>query len=356
MLNPIFHHKGGDFLAFSFYRLMNKLKNIMNNIKIREIEVYHGSRIVDNSYYIEHFKKLGKDIKHFLEDVTGRKKRYLLADKNENSLTMAINASKKVLQKSNLNGDAIDMIIYSSVLPEFVSPPSSIIIHNHIKGKSSCFCHDMNVNCAGMIYALDLAGRYMSSNNHVNKVLIVGSDYLTPQTDPDNELCNGQYGDAACAIILEKTSGDSKLIDTKVTVDSSAMDNIVFPRCGFSNMYDAHKEDLWAKWVPFKASWLDSAIENINLLLSENNLTISDISHFCLSQFCYSNIEYIREHLNISPDKSIFVGDTYGYTGTSSPFIVFYEALKQGKIKRGDYVILWTVGAGTLHIASLIKY
>lgn len=46
----------------------------MNNIKIRDIEVYHGSKVVDNSYYIEHFKKLGKDIKHFLEDVTGRKK------------------------------------------------------------------------------------------------------------------------------------------------------------------------------------------------------------------------------------------------------------------------------------------
>ncbi|WP_294401648.1 3-oxoacyl-[acyl-carrier-protein] synthase III C-terminal domain-containing protein [uncultured Clostridium sp.] len=207
-----------------------------------------------------------------------------------------------------------------------------------------------------MIYSLDYIYRYMSSNSDVNKVLLVGSDHITPQIDPNNELCYVEYGDAACAIIVERTTEDCKLLGTKVAVDSSVSDRVRFPKCGFSNIYDTPKEDIFTYWKPFKSSWLDGASENINSLLKNNNLKTSDISMYCFSQYCYSNIEYLREKMNISPEKSLFIGDVYGYTGTTSPFLVLYEAVKQKKVKRGDYIILWTVGAGTINIALLFKY
>ncbi|WP_294401651.1 hypothetical protein [uncultured Clostridium sp.] len=65
----------------------------------------------------------------------------MLEDKSENSLTMAINASNRVLEKSGLRGNDLDMIVYSSVLPEFVAPPSSVILHHELHGKPACFCH-----------------------------------------------------------------------------------------------------------------------------------------------------------------------------------------------------------------------
>lgn len=328
----------------------------MMDIKIRDLEVYHGSTVVDNSYYIEHFKKLGKDIKKFWEETMGRKYRYHIDPEKENGLTMAIEASKKVLQKSKLTGEDIDMIVYSSVMPEYVSPPSSLIIHNAIKGKQNCYCHDMNVNCIGMTYALDLIYRYISANPQVNRVLLVGSDYLNIQVSPENELCYGQYGDAACAVIIEKTTDDAKLIDTRISVNSNSINDVRFPKCGFSNIYDATREEIHAKWIAYDTSWLDKAIENMNSILDEHKLSVNDISMFCLSQFSYKNIVYLREKMNIEEKKSIYIGDTYGYTGTSSPFIALYEALKDGRVKRGDYVMFWTVAAGTTHIAVLIKY
>ena len=60
--------------------------------------------------------------------------------------------------------------------------------------------------------------------------------------------------------------------------------------------------------------------------------------------------------LNISESNSLYIGDAYGYTGTSSPFIVLYEAIKNNKVKRGDYIMFWTIAAGTSHIALLLKY
>lgn len=328
----------------------------MKNIKIKNIEVYHGSKIVGNDYYIDHFKKRGKDVRHLIEDVMGRKNRYLLESSEENSITMAITASKKVLEKSNLCGKDIDMIIFSSVLPEYVAPTAALIIHNAIGGKEECFCHDMNVNCIGMTYALDLAYRYLSTNLQISRVLLVGSDYLNPQCSSEDEYCYGQYGDASCAVIIEKTNEHCNLIDTKVTTNSVAIDDVRFPGCGFSNIYDTPKEQVFVKWSSSDTSWLDKAVENMNSILDKNNLTINDISMFCFSQLAYKNITYLREKMNIEEEKSIYIGDIYGYTGTTSPFIALYEAISKGQVKRGDYVMFWTVAAGSIHISLLLKY
>lgn len=328
----------------------------MENVKVRDIEVYHGRNIVSNDYYIEHFKKQGKDVKKFFEETLGRKYRYEINRESENALTMAIEVSHKVLKKSNYTGKDIDMIVYSGMLSEYVSPTSALIIHSAINGKKECFCHDMNVNCIGMTYALDLVNRYISTNPQINRVLLVGSDYLTPQVSPENEECYGQYGDVSCAVILERTEEDCKLIDTKVTVNNDFIDYVRFPKCGFAHIYDAPKEEMYVKWKSFGTWWIDGAIENINSILDKSKLSIEDISMFCFSQIAYKNIVTLREKIGISEEKSLYVGDTYGYTGTTSPFLVFYEGIKTGNIKRGDYVVFCTVAAGSTHITSLIKY
>lgn len=328
----------------------------MKNVKIRDIEVYHGKNIVGNDYYIEHFKKQGKDIKKFFEEVLGRKYRYEIDREKENSLTMAIEACCAVLKKSKLTGKDIDMIIYTGVLPEYTSPTSALIIHSVIKGKQECFCHDMNGNCIGMTYALDLASRYISTNSQINKVLLVGSDYITPQVSPEDDGCYGQYGDASCALILERTDEDCKILDTKIAVNNEYIDYVRFPKCGFAHIYDAAKEDMYVKWKPFGAWWIDGAIENINSMLHKNNLGIDDVSMFCFSQIAIKNITIFREKMGIPEEKSIYIGDTYGYTGTTSPFIALYEGIKNGQVKRGGYVVLCTVAAGSVHISLLLKY
>nr|WP_077366077.1 3-oxoacyl-[acyl-carrier-protein] synthase III C-terminal domain-containing protein [Clostridium saccharoperbutylacetonicum] len=328
----------------------------MENVKVRDIEVYHGRNAVNNDYYIEHFKKQGKDVKKFFEETLGRKYRYEINRESENALTMAIEVSHKVLKKSNYTGKDIDMIVYSGMLSEYVSPTSALIIHSAINGKKECFCHDMNVNCIGMTYALDLVNRYISTNPQINRVLLVGSDYLTPQVSPENEECYGQYGDVSCAVILERTEEDCKLIDTKVIVNNDFIDYVRFPKCGFAHIYDAPKEEMYVKWKSFGTWWIDGAIENINSILDNSKLSIEDISMFCFSQIAYKNIVTLREKIGISEEKSLYVGDTYGYTGTTSPFLVFYEGIKTGRIKRGNYVVFCTVAAGSTHITSLIKY
>jgi len=329
----------------------------MLKVKLKEIAVYHGKNVVSNDIYLKHFKERGKDVEHFLKDVVGRDKRYLIDKDKENSLTMALEASKEVLKKAKLKGTDIDMIVFSSQLPEFVVPPSSYLVHAEIGGKNDCICYDMNANCAGMTIAFEQVIKYMSVSPNVKRALIVGCDYVNLIVNPENELCYGHYGDAACAIILEQTNEDCGLVGSKYDVHTEDHPYIRFPGCGFSKLFDVKdKTELMLDWKPFVVRWEHIYAENMKEVIEKAGLTINDISMFCLSQYVYKTIKYFREVLGITADKSIYIGNKYGYTGTTSPFIALYEAINKGMVKRGDYILFWTVGAGSQNITILFKY
>lgn len=330
----------------------------MTNVKLKAIDVYHGQKVVTNEVYLEHFKQQGKDVEHLMVDIFGRDKRYMLSNNDENTLSMAITAAKGVLQKAGLRGSDIDMIVFCSMLPEHTSPPCSIFIHEAIEGKRETICYDLNGNCSGMTIAVEQITNYMKGNPDVKNALVVGSDYISMLVNPDNELTHGNFGDAACALLLEKTGEDSGVVDAKYYINSEECRNIAFPACGFSNIFRAtDKNDIYFKWLPFDGSACTvPAIENIQQLLLKHGLTCSDVNLFCLSQFAYKNITLIQEGLNVDKEKFIYIGDEYGYTATTSPWIALFEAEKRGLVKRGDYIVFWTIGAGSESIALLLKY
>lgn len=129
-------------------------------VKLSYIDVCHGSKVISNDFYIEYFKKQDKDVKHLLEDVMGRDKRYMLND-GESVLQLVIKAGKSVLKKANLEGKDIDAIIYSSILPEYISPATSIFIHKELNMSANVMCLDVNANCAGMAIAFENMSNYL---------------------------------------------------------------------------------------------------------------------------------------------------------------------------------------------------
>ena len=326
-------------------------------VKLSSINICHGSKVVSNNVYLKHFEEQGKDVKHLLRDVMGRDKRYML-NSDETTLSLSLKASKSALAEVNLTGNDIDVLIYSSMLPEYISPPTSILIHKELNAGRNVMCFDMNANCAGMTVALESASKYLKSSAHAKRALIVGCDDVNSLCDTDNELCYGNYGHTACAIVLEKVSENCGVLGAEYYINSEESQNIMYPSKGFSNFFKTENTDeLYMKWLPFNGSaCVYPAVEIMNRLLEENHLTKDDISMFCFSQFAFVNIKTIRELMDIDEDKSIYVGDRYGYTSTTSPFVALYEAIKQGKVKRGDYVMFWTIGGGSQSIVTLYRY
>jgi 3-oxoacyl-[acyl-carrier-protein] synthase III len=309
-------------------------------IKLSCIDIYHGSKVVSNDVYLEHFEKQGKNVEHLMADVMGRDKRFMLG-KNETTLSLALNASKSVLSKANLTGNDIDVIVFSSILSEYIAPPTSILLHKELNAGRNVMCYDMNANCAGMTVALENVSNYLMSSKRAKRALIVGCDSVNPLVDSNNELTYGEYGDAACAIILEKVDEDCGVLDVQYYINTEESKNIMYPSQGFSSFFKSlDVGELYLKWLPFDGgACVNPAAEIMARMLEEQGLVNDDIGMFCFSQFALINIKSMRKLMNIDEDKSIYVGDKYGYTGTSSPFIALYEAIKQGKVKRGDYIL-----------------
>lgn len=328
----------------------------MTNIKINSVAVYHPEKVVHNEFYLEHFNKQGKDISHFLE-IMGREKRYIVENNEENTQTMAIEAALRVLKKSGIEGQDIDMIIFSSQIPETTVPTNAMFVHNAINGRKDTVIYDMNANCAGMTIAMEQASRYMLSNPHVNTALVVGSDYFSLISDPTDAMTFANFGDGAAAIILEKTEENTGFIDAMTEVDSSNRNNILYPSKGLAQGLKGDGTTDYMLWHPFDGSMsIPATCEMFEKLLERNGLTIDDVNSFCFSQFALVNIQKFQEHFNIPQEKLIYVGDSLGYTGTSSPFFALNEGIESGRIKRGDIIMFWTIGGGHEFISMLYRY
>lgn len=331
-----------------------------NNCMITGISYYHPNHKVDNEYFIEHFKNLGTDISGLLK-ATGRNSRYISDSMDETMLTMGYHAAQEVLEKTHVKASQLNMLVFSSGTPEYIAPSNALIIHSMIGAGQKCAVYDLNANCAGMLVAMEQIARVMRSNPNIKYALLVGSDQLNRYARYSEAIAYSNFGDSACAIVLENVfHTDRGFIDSDFYTNSSNHDKILLPAKGMTNVvHNKHLsvEDKLVKWTAFNLSGaFYSAKISIEELLFKNNLSKKQIKKYFLSQFSKKNIENVCNELEEDMDKFIFVGDEYGYTGTTSPFLAYARAIKNEELSIGDYIIFWTVGAGTTCSCILYQY
>ncbi|MBA4536173.1 ketoacyl-ACP synthase III [Bacillus aquiflavi] len=315
--------------------------------KIEQISVYHPSTKRDNNYYIEHFSQKGKNVTPVLEK-TGRKTRYIIENTEENSLTMAIKAAKKALSAAHIMAKDIDLIIFTSSTPEYLSPTNALMIHKAIEGKEDTLCFDLNGNCIGMFIALEQATRTLQTNPKMKRAMIIGSDFLNLLAYPEHLITYSIFGDAAVAMIIEKDiSCLSGMIDVAYETNGDFKEEIVYPAHGMAKSLRQQAEHDYLYWGHFSGrDSLKFAEKSIRAMLNKHGLLLDDIKAFCLSQFTLANIKLIQESLHLQDKQIVYIGDQYGYTGTSSPFLALYTAIEAKQIQRGDYIVFWTLGSG----------
>lgn len=331
----------------------------MTQINIRTTGIYHPERQVGNDYYLKYFSEQGKDISPILL-ATGRQTRYISDKPDENSVTMAAEACKMALDSANLTGQDIDLLIFSSGTPEYLSPTNALRIHKMINGRNDTIAYDMNANCVGMIIAVEQASRIMLSDQHCRRALIVGSEQMNKFSKHNDEMTQSNFGDAACAVILEKTEDEnSGFIDALYLTDSSHTNNMFFPETGMSNIYDQtldedKKKLFWPGGIGDRS--FKAAASLVSRLLERNNMGIREVKRYFLSQLCLKNLQSFADLLNVDMNCIEFVGNQYGYTGTSSPFLALHHSIQDKSIKRGDTVIFWSIGTGIETCAMLWKF
>lgn len=330
------------------------------NSTIKGVSYYHPKNKVDNNYFIRHFENQGKDIRNLLE-ITGRKNRYISNDDSETMLTMGLNAVKEVLRKTEINPSDLNIIVFSSGTPEYIAPSNAIKVHDAIRAGKKTAVYDINANCAGTLVALEQVSRIMRDNSRIKYALIVGADQLNKYSRYNEAISYSNFGDSACAIILENIeSTESGFIDSDFYTNSSNHDKILLPAKGLSSVIHNEKlkiKDKLIKWTPFNLEGaFYSAKISVEELISRNNITKKQIKKYFISQFAKKNINQICSELDEDIEKFTFVGDEFGYTGTTSPILAFAKSIENNEINKGDYIIFWSVGAGTTCCCILYRY
>lgn len=325
------------------------------NIKIKDIAYCHPKNKVSNEQFIKHFDLMDINIRGLLK-ASVRENRYISDNPKETTLTMAIEASKRVLEKSKLTGQDIDLIVFTSDSPEYFTPTNALRIHHAIDGKKSATVYDLNCNCLGMIVGVDQVSKIMQVDKNINRALIIGSQQLQhyAKEGDTNPLVKVMFGDMACAVVLEKTKDtNSYFIDNLTYTDSSLEYEVQFPINGLSNL-NSKPEMAWFSVDNEKA--FNPVPTNLKILMKRNNIDKSMIKKYYLSQMSLSNIRDIADRLEETEDKFVYIGDEYGYTGTCSPFLALAKSLKNGDLKRGDYILLWSIAGGITTNAILMRY
>ena len=192
-----------------------------NNLMVKGVAYYQPENIVGNEYFIEYFKKQGKDIEGLLR-ATGRKNRYVSSDEEENILTMGYLASLEVLNKTHVRASQINLIVFSSGTPEYIAPTNAMKLHAMLSAGQRCEVYDLNANCAGMIVALEQVSRIMRNNKNIKYALIVGSDQLTRYARYDEAIAYANFADSACAMLIENVfQTDRGFVDSDFYTNSS---------------------------------------------------------------------------------------------------------------------------------------
>ena len=326
---------------------------------IKNTSYYVPNKELDNEYFIKHFREnYDVDVTGLL-NATGRNKRRV-CDSDETILTMALNSTKKVLEKSNLSEEDIDMIVFSTGTPEFVQPCNALKLHNLLGCKKKVMIYDLNSSCVGMVVALTQVATIMKNNPKIKNAIVVGAEQFFSFTPKNSEIPYSNFGESACTILLENIETEDRgLLDYNFFTDSSIHDTIVLPTNGMKKALLESPKDIsenMVSWIPFDADIsVSSGITSIKDILEKNSIDKSKIKKYFISQFSKSMADLISEALDEDVNKFKFIGDKYGYTGTTSPFIALADSLTNEEVSKGDYVLFWSVGSGFTCHTSLFK-
>ncbi|MGC9336988.1 MAG: beta-ketoacyl-ACP synthase III [Candidatus Cloacimonadia bacterium] len=284
-----------------------------------------------------------------------------IVDKDTASSDTAYQAVKKLLEKVSIKPKDIDMIIVGTVTPDHNFPSTACILQKRL-GIHNIPAFDVSAGCTGFIYAMTIAKQFIE-NNFAKNVLIVGVETLSKILNWEDRSTCVLFGDGAGAAIMTqaKRSDLSDIIDAYLAADGRYGDLLRLPAGG--SRYPATEETVNNKLHTvhmegnkiFKAAVKAMGDAAVTILRC-NGLTSDDLDWFIPHQANIRIIEATAKRIKLPKSKVIVNIEKYGNTSAASIPIAFAEAVEEGKIRRGDLVLLDAFGAGFTWGSALLRY
>ena len=328
----------------------------LQRAKISALGTYVPPRLLTNA----DLEKMVETNDQWIQERTGIRQRHLV-DKGVGTSDISCEAARKALAKAGISPAELEAIIVGTVTPDMVFPATACVVQ-HKLGASGAWGFDLSAACSGFVYALQCGAQLIQTGSH-KKVLVIGADVMSSIIDYTDRATCVIFGDGAGAVLLEPAADSEKvgLIDFMHEVDGSGACSLNMP--GGGSLHPATHDTVEKKMhfvhqdggAVFKYAVRKMA-EVSEKILARNGLTGSDVAAFIPHQANKRIITATAERLGMPLERVIINIGEYGNTTAGTIPLAMQTALDEGKLKKGDLVLLASVGAGFTVGATLLRW
>ncbi|CAG4971442.1 beta-ketoacyl-ACP synthase III [Lysobacter zhanggongensis] len=286
---------------------------------------------------------------------TGIRERHVAAE-GETTGDLAYHAAVRAMEAAGVEASELDLIVLGTTTPDLIFPSTACLLQHRL-GANGCPAFDVNAACSGFIYALTVADKFIRSGS-ARTVLVVGAETLTRMLDWNDRGTCVLFGDGAGAVVL-KADSDTGILSTHMHADGGKKEllwNPVGVSVGFKpGEHNAGVKVLMTGNEVFKhaVKALDSVVEEA---LAANSLDRHEIDWLIPHQANLRIIEATAKRLDMPMERVIVTVDRHGNTSSGSVPLALDEAVRSGRVKRGQLVLLEAFGGGFTWGSALMRY
>ncbi len=273
---------------------------------------------------------------------TGIKERRIA--ENETVTELATKAAQQALSNAGIDSKELDLIILATLTPEKRFPSTACLVQAQL-GAERVYAFDISAACSGFIYALDVADSFIKSGK-ANKVLVIGAEKLSEAVDWTDRSTCVLFGDGAGAVVVERSEDESDILASVMYSEGSLEELLYADKCGYIRMKG---RELFRFAVRAMEEACREALRRAGVSPEEISLVVPHQANVRI-------INALAEKLGI-PQEKVYVNiHRYGNTSAASIPIALHEAISEGRIKRGDLILLTAMGGGLTWGAMLLRY
>lgn len=280
---------------------------------------------------------------------TGINTRYVST--HETITELSIDAAHRALEKAGLSGGDLDLIICSTMKADYACPSLSCLIQKEIN--ANCPAMDLNAACSGFIYAMDVADGYISSGK-ARTILIIGAEMMTRHLDWSDRSTCVLFGDGAGAVVVEKGSG---LRSIKITAKGDD-ELLVIGNTFCSSPYGKQPEidpHFKMKGSGVFRFAITSVLRDVRDVMNMADIHVKDVKMLVPHQANLRVFQAAKEKLGFTDEQLAMGIDHYGNTSSASIPLMLDELIEEGKLVKGDLIVMTAFGGGLTTGACVVK-
>lgn len=317
---------------------------------VRSVVAGVGSALPERRIDNEELAKTVDTSDQWIVERTGIRTRYVAGD-GETTATLARDAAVRALDHAGLKSTDIDLIVLATATPDQTFPSSATKVQAML-GIDDCIAFDVHAVCTGFLYALSVADSMLRSGS-AKTALVIGSETFSRILDWEDRATCVLFGDGAGALVLKSEDSDRGILATRLHADGRHND-LLFVDGGPSTTGTVGKLRMKGREV-FRHAVVNLA-DVLNEVLSAAGLDKSDVDWVVPHQANARILDATARKLGLAAEKVVVTVDRHANTSAASVPLAFDTAVRDGRIKRGDVVVLEAMGGGFTWGAAALKY